>query len=126
MKTVILFLSFFALSPAAFASKSLKLNCAMTSELGTIATDVRLNAGMVDQLDCPGFICDGGNFAVTMNYNSAYQDVSVTIVKRSTGEISATTHRGVKVGSSVELTSANQNTGKYLRIDCEVAGVLKK
>lgn len=81
---------------------------------------IQVNSGMIESAQCPALICKG-IWDVTVNYNgNTYEDITLTVENKNTGEESQTTFNDVKVGTAISFGTQNKTTGKYLTVDCEV------
>lgn len=124
MKTITFLFSCFTMMPFAFGGNTLKSSCLAIGKDGSTTLYTSLNDGMIVPLDCPGFVCDDGNYSVTMNYNSSSQKVIVSIENKTTGHISKMSQDKLAVGSALNLQSIDPKSGKFLSLECEVDEIL--
>jgi hypothetical protein len=56
-----------------------------------------------------------------LNYNgNRYEDITLSVENKTSGEVSELTHSNVKVGYTFDFATFNQKTGKDFAINCEV------
>lgn len=123
----------------AFAAQVLELDCRIdNSVMSSVPRTIKLRTGMIETIDCQTHrTCKNSIYQITMNYNNAYEQVSVSITDTETNKTMGSVHvlapnttgdslnnALLDIGYGDVVTSMNDipeldRKGRFLKISCE-------
>lgn len=111
MKVLLSLIMVLAATPA-FAVPVLKLDCRIDSSLSSFPRTIELRSGMIETIDCQKHpTCKNSIYEITMNYNSTYEQVTVTVVDTETKKTFSTEHVLAPNTTGNSLNDAMLNIG---------------
>lgn len=108
-------------SSVAFANDAMKLNCRVDTVPGiSTPREITLRDGMREDVSCNIDSCRDKDLTITMNYNSLYSQVSLSVWDTNTDQAIETAFPNLKKGSMINFTVYKSKSSRFLRIACDV------